>query len=368
MMERIYTTFNAVVLISVTSTFWVLAIYIYSMNDHVFFKPKGSNTSYSDEKINKLISDKTVIILVYGAPVYLNPFIDHFHKKTCPAVPNCFVSKNPSDFQNSTAVIFNAESLPGRPPRKMEKQYWIFHGMETVHHMPKPGKQWGGQFDYTMSFRKHSDIFRPYGKIKRREKELSRNYSAVFQKKKPGAVWMSGHCPVPSKRKAFAQELGKYMHVDLFGKCGTRPCGIKTDLLSQCLIDVARDYKFYLSFENTICPDYTTEKLFNLYLYDLEIVPVVNGPANAADYLPNGTYLNALHFPSAKELARKLVEIGSNEKKYTDYLKEKDKYFDVGNGEVFSDAMCQICEKVANNPKRKSKTWNYWTSMLKDGC
>ncbi|XP_056008940.1 glycoprotein 3-alpha-L-fucosyltransferase A-like isoform X2 [Ostrea edulis] len=367
MVERSCPTFKVAVLISVTSIL-VTANYLYNMNYDVFLKSKSSNTSYSDKEINQFISDKKVSILVYGAPAYLNPFIDHFHKTKCPTVPECFVSKRQADFQNSTAVIFNAGSLPGRPPKKMEKQYWIFHGMETVHYMPKPGQKWNDQFDYTMSFRKHSDIFRPYGKIKRREKELSRNYSAVFQKKKLGAVWMSGHCPVPSKRKAFAQELGKYMHVDLFGKCGTRPCGTRSTLLSQCLMNVARDYNFYLSFENTICPDYTTEKLFNLYLYDLEIIPVVNGPDNAADYLPNGTYINALHFASAKELAQELLEIGSNEKKYIKYLKEKDRYFDVGNGEVFSDAMCQICEKVAKNPKRKSKTWNYWTSMLKDGC
>jgi hypothetical protein len=95
---------------------------------------------------------------------------------------------------------------------------------------------------------------------------------------------------------------------------------------------------------------------------------VINGPSNAADYLPNGTYINALHFKSAKELSQKLLEIGSNETKYTTYLKEKDRYFDIGYYEVFSEAMCQICDKVANTPERKSKHWNYWNSMFKDGC
>lgn len=174
-----------------------------------------------------------------------------------------------------------------------------------------------------MSFRRHSEVLRSYGKIVRREKELKRNYSEVFRKKKIGAVWMSGHCPVPSKRKALAQELGKHMHVDLFGSCGTRPCGSRTTLLSDCLKNVSRDYKFYFSLENTICPDYTTEKLFNLFLYDLEIIPVVNGPANAADYIPNGTFINYLGFSSAKELAKKLLEIGSNEANTHDISKRK---------------------------------------------
>ena len=209
---------------------------------------------------------------------------------------------------DSHAVIFNGVQLPGKPPDKPDRQIWVFHSMETVHFIHKPNKLWDDLFDLTMSFRKNSDIVRPYGKILRREKELKRNYSEVFRKKQYGGVWMSGHCPVPSRRKDFAQEIGKYMHVDLFGTCGTRPCGGRTTMLSECLKNVSRDYKFYFSFENTICTDYTTEKLFNLYLYDLEIIPVVNGPANAADYLPKGTFVNALEFPSAIELAKKLIE------------------------------------------------------------
>ncbi|XP_062606787.1 alpha-(1,3)-fucosyltransferase C-like [Saccostrea cucullata] len=324
----------------------------------------NSNRSFVEKDT---ISDKRILILIYNTPSYLTTFINYFNKRKCPKMYNCFVTQNMKDFQNSSAVIFNIETLPKSPPQKFKNQFWIFHSMEPATLMKRPKNHWNGLFDYTMSFRRHSDIFRPYGRIKRRQKEIKRNYSEIFRKKTLDAVWMSGHCPVPSKRKALAQEIGKYVHVDIFGKCGTRMCGNPTTLFSECLINVSRDYKFYLAFENTICPDYTTEKLYNLYLYDLEIIPVVNGPSNVADYLPNGTYINALQFATVTDLANMLIDIGSSEEKYTNYLKEKDKYYDVGNAEIFSDAICQLCEKLTmQNPN--VETEDYWTRLLKDNC
>lgn len=361
--------FIVIVTSVLVSVFWINFLSEFKMDFISFGITNTSKQKFLIVPKKEVVISKenlTFDILIYNGP-YLKPYVVPFRKKKCPSVTNCIVTDNVKDINNSHAVIFTHTSLPGKPPYKASNQFWIFHAMETVHYTHKPPKHWDDKFDFTMSFRRHSEVLRSYGKIVRREKELMRNYSEVFRKKKFGAVWMSGHCPVPSKRKALAQELGKYMHVDLFGSCGTRPCGSRTPSLSDCLKNVSRDYKFYLAFENTICPDYTTEKLFNLFLYDLEIVPVVNGPSNAAKYIPNGTFINYQDFPSASELATKLIEIGLNEENYTKYLKEKDKYRDIGNGEVFSDAMCQLCDKLANNLTRNSSQ-NYWTWMLKNKC
>ncbi|XP_061197104.1 alpha-(1,3)-fucosyltransferase C-like [Saccostrea echinata] len=367
--KRIVRNYLIVLVLLVTvSISWIKVFSQYDMNIGIFDAISTTllpNSNRSIEEKN-IISDKRTLILVYNAPSYLTTFIDYFNKRMCSTTYNCFVSQNVEDFQNSIAVIFNIETLPKSPPQKIKNQFWIFHSMEPATLMKRPARHWNGLFDYTMSFRSHSDIFRPYGSIKRRQKELERNYSDVFRKKTLDAVWMSGHCPVPSKRRALAQEIGKHIHVDLFGECGTQMCGIATSLFSECLANVSRDYKFYLAFENTICPDYTTEKLFNLYLYELEIIPVVNGPSNVADYLPNGTYIDALRFATVKDLANMLIDIGSSEEKYTNYLKEKDKYYEVGNEEIFSDAICKICEKSSRN--RNGETQDYWTRLLKDNC
>lgn len=62
-----------------------------------------------------------------------------------------------------------------------------------------------------------------------------------------------------------------------------------------------RDYKFYLAFENSICPDYVTEKLFNTLLFTT--VPIVYG---GADYeaigAPLNSYIDVRNFTSGMNI------------------------------------------------------------------
>ena len=60
---------------------------------------------------------------------------------------------------------------------------------------------------------------------------------------------------------------------------------------------IERNYKFYLAFENSICRDYATEKLYNALLF--HTVPIVYG---GADYkaigLPSNSYIDVRNFNS----------------------------------------------------------------------
>ena len=47
----------------------------------------------------------------------------------------------------------------------------------------------------------------------------------------------------------------------------------------ECYRMAERKYKFYLSFEDALCRDYATEKLFSV-LGGLNLIPVVLGGAN----------------------------------------------------------------------------------------
>lgn len=51
-----------------------------------------------------------------------------------------------------------------------------------------------------------------------------------------------------------------YQQIDIYGGCGQLKC--PRFEANKCFEMLNRDYKFYLSFENSNCRDYITEKFF----------------------------------------------------------------------------------------------------------
>ena len=56
----------------------------------------------------------------------------------------------------------------------------------------------------------------------------------------------------------------------------------------------AMEYKFYLAFENALCPDYVTEKFFRTL--KLPVVPVVMGGDNYKNLVPPGSFIDVNNF------------------------------------------------------------------------
>ena len=99
--------------------------------------------------------------------------------------------------------------------------------------------------------------------------------------RKPVA-WLVSHCHTSSQRELYVNELQKYVPVDIFGRCG-KPlkCTVGRD---ECFKEIEEQYQFYLSFENSLCRDYATEKLYRALASKL--VPVVMGGANYSRIVP----------------------------------------------------------------------------------
>ena len=89
------------------------------------------------------------------------------------------------------------------------------------------------------------------------------------------------------------------MPVDIYGNCGTtHRCSDKED----CFQYISDNYKFYISFENSLCKDYVTEKFFQAMSHD--ILPIVYGGADYSEIAPPKSYINVLpEYENPKDLA-----------------------------------------------------------------
>ena len=182
-------------------------------------------------------------------------------------------------------------------------------------------------FNWTMTYRRDSDVIAPYGLYKSliqgQDPESVSKRVKVLPKTKQVA-WVSSHCITPSKREDYVSELGKYIKVDVFGKCGDKICSGDRINNGDCRRLLEKDYKFYLSFENSECVDYVTEKFF--MALDMDIVPVVLGGANYSVIAPPGSFIDTKDFASPRHLANELKRLAAAEEEDLDFFRWKSDY------------------------------------------
>ena len=119
----------------------------------------------------------------------------------------------------------------------------------------------------------------------------------------------------------------KYIDIDIFGKCGS-PCPISQSRVSvgTCM-DNIDEYRFFLAFENTLCKDYVSEKFFNLYGDTAHtIIPVVRGGIDYDKLLPSGTFINAAHYKTPKQLTTQLNYLIDNPDQLAEIMQRKAAY------------------------------------------
>jgi len=153
-----------------------------------------------------------------------------------------------------------------------------------------------------------------------------------------------------------------YINVDVFGKCGNMTCNKEGGVSSEkCYEMIEKKYKFYLSFENSLCQDYVTEKLFQVLQH--RIVPVVYGAVNYSLIAPPHSYIDAQKFHGPKQLADYLLFLDSNEAIYNEYFSWKNHYvIEAGRENMILNAFCKLCKKLHydKTPKVYSKIASHW--------
>ena len=238
----------------------------------------------------------------------------------CP-VGQCFATNDRSLLNQSAALIFHSRDIKSAdlPNVRFPDQRWIFYNLEppqltTLENSPLESVN--DVFNWTMTYRRDSDVYHPYSADPfRRMAPLPPTWQQLRSKTKKVA-WIVSNCGkyVTSQRMEYVHQLRKYIQVDIYGKCGTKTC---TDR-PTCYRMLSADYKFYLSFENSLCRDYVTEKFFNILAHD--VVPVVYGGANYSAFISPDAFIDARQFKSARDLANHLNYLDGNLTAYESYF------------------------------------------------
>lgn len=223
-------------------------------------------------------------------------------------------------------------------------------------------------FNWTMSYRRDSDIQLLYGRFITSNSTngfTNRTEELITRRKKTKKVaWMVSHCHTASKREEYVHELQKHIQVDIYGGCGTFQCARNaTHWLSEpeCYVNLAQEYKFYLSFENSICQDYVTEKFFNILQHDM--VPVVLGGADYSAIAPPHSYIDTAWFSSPADLATYLLDLDNDDDRYDSFFNWKTQFtVEAGVVQMARHAFCDLCAKL-HQPEEQF-TFKSYSSLL----
>ena len=291
---------------------------------------------------------------------------DAFKGCTLPEGVTCEYFQNKSLYKSSDAVLFSARFLNDTPLPTFRPpgQFWIFKERESPVYMASKVnlESFARLFNASFTYSYRSDIVMPHGKCIRKDSSNSDTeyvVSDIASRKTELAAWFVSRCKSQSRREDYAEELRRYIPVHVYGECGQYNCSKDDDL--ECDQLLAKNYKFYLAFENSLCEDYMTEKFWKCF--ELDIIPVVYGLAAYGRYAPKHSFIDIRDFASPKLLAQYLLLLDKNNTLYNEYFAWKSTH---KCGRLFSYPQCQICRllhetthaKESHPPLDVAKAWD----------
>ncbi|CAF1178640.1 unnamed protein product [Adineta steineri] len=283
----------------------------------------------------------------------------------CPFLSNrCDITSDYKRFRQADAVVYHMRDgvdINRGKALRLPHQRFVFALWESPAHTANL-EAYKEFFNWTMSYRHQSHVVTSYYSGNAYVHTSSNYYrlmlhenatrklnlttkirdhrpsDEILQKKKLGtAAALISNCGGSSRRLQFVKELQRHIDVKVYGRCGEACSGNM-----NCREFISQNYYFILSFENSICTDYTTEKFFAALEYP--IVPVVFGRSNYSSFIPPSGYIDTRQFSTMISLAKYLNETRSNKEKYLSYFSWKKDYV-WGLGAFFTP-FCDLCLRL----------------------
>ncbi|XP_043272308.1 alpha-(1,3)-fucosyltransferase 10 isoform X2 [Venturia canescens] len=316
----------------------------------------------------------------------------------------CYFTKKRSSVTNPLlkAILFYGSNLEldDLPiPRKKHVRWALFHE-ESPRNNPMFIYQSAlGLFNYSATFSRYSDVPLTLLSLPGERELITTSYFLpvkeknllLVTKKLAPVLYIQSNCDTPNDRDSYIAELMKYIPVDSYGACLNNrrlPESLTVNYLEKLDADefltFAGQYKFTLAFENAVCDDYITEKLWRPLI--VGSVPIYYGSPSFKDWLPNNTSAIAVEdFESPKDLADFVIKLNNDNENYEKYLVHKMSDNDnrrITNHRVlaalrarsrnseslFGDTIrnfeCHVCEKLHNTKSLSTVTKKQFNCSL----
>ncbi|XP_017539360.1 4-galactosyl-N-acetylglucosaminide 3-alpha-L-fucosyltransferase 9-like [Pygocentrus nattereri] len=285
------------------------------------------------------------------------PFGYQFELESCESdygIKGCHLTADRNLFDKAHGIMFHLRDIGGEVQylltlSRSPRQKWVWMKMES----PANSPQLNGAddlFNLTSNYRRDSDIWVPYGRIK----EISdKDEPFKIPEKDKLVCWIVSNWNNNYRRVGYFNELSQHIKVETYGRHFGRYVNGEDygPIVSSC--------KFYLSFENSIYKDYITEKLFSPMR--LGTVPIVLGPSreNYEEFIPKDSFIHVDDFKTPQELAEHLKRVDQNQEMYEKYFAWR-KDFAVQNT-LGHEHACRICEHLKRHKNFKIfKNVNKW--------
>ncbi|KAK1800212.1 hypothetical protein P4O66_000263 [Electrophorus voltai] len=293
------------------------------------------------------------------------------------------------NYHNFTAAVhkrcsgtdFNIDNLP--LPRKENHQWALFHEESPKNNYKLFHEPVITLFNHTATFSQHSHLPLTTQHLESLHVLTSLAFFLPLAQKNhlrqtlAPVVYVQSDCDPPSDRDVYVWELMKHIQVDSYGQClhnKDLPTHLResTAMEEQGFYQILAQYKFILAFENAVCDDYVTEKLWRPL--KLGVVPVYFGAPNIHTWLPsNRSAIVVDPNEPPEKLAQYLKRLDKNDWEYLTYLDWKLKQEvsnqrlvkelrerqwgvqDVNQDNFIDVFECMVCNRVWENFKRQKK-------------
>lgn len=301
------------------------------------YKPQAQSVhvaSVGDEEPDKPDSQLPIIIWWTG-----RLFIRKEMSVLNCGINKCVITKKRKYLSNPRTrgfIFYGTDFAPDDLPLPRHKQHeWAFvHEESPMNNYMFSHAVTLKYFNHSSTFRRESDLPITTHSLSSLEYLTERkpvNIATKNQYRKKGfapLLYVHSHCDVASDRDSYIRELMKFIDVDSYGSCVHNKDLPKTlsdpveSMFADGFLDIISRYKFHLAFENAICDDYITEKLFRVF--HVGSVPVYFGSSTAQDWSPaKRAIIMVQDFETPEKLALFIKELDTDDNRYEEYLQYK---------------------------------------------